>query len=67
MVDARSAAERESPPEPEHLVLAGEFPEVSEQEWVALVDGVLRRARRIPDGALVEVDGSAGTVTIIEL
>jgi len=51
MVDARSAAERESPPEPEHLVLAGEFPEVTEQEWVALVDGVLRKARRIPDDA----------------
>jgi hypothetical protein len=28
---------------------------------------VLDATRRIPDGAIVEVDGGAGTVTIIEM
>ncbi len=40
------------------LTLAAEFPESTEQQWVALVDGVLRRARRLaedaPAGAGVE-------------
>jgi methylmalonyl-CoA mutase len=33
------------------LTLAAEFPTPTEQEWAALVDGVLRKARRIPDDA----------------
>ncbi len=33
------------------LRLAAEFPTPSADEWVALVDGVLRKARRIPDDA----------------
>ncbi|MCX6465613.1 MAG: methylmalonyl-CoA mutase family protein [Pseudonocardiales bacterium] len=33
------------------LTLAAEFPESTEQEWTALVDGVLRKARRIPEDA----------------
>jgi methylmalonyl-CoA mutase len=40
------------------LTLAAEFPGSTEQQWVALVDGVLRRARRLaedaPAGAGVE-------------
>ncbi len=33
------------------LILAAEFPEATEQQWTALVDGVLRKARRIPEDA----------------
>ncbi len=33
------------------LTLAAGFPAASEQEWAALVDGVLRRARRLPEDA----------------
>jgi pyruvate,water dikinase len=40
---------------------------VSRELGIPCVAGVYGASRRIPDGALVEVDGSAGTVTIIEL
>lgn len=36
---------------PDDLALAADFPAATVQEWTALVDGVLRKARRIPDGA----------------
>ena len=40
---------------------------VSRELGIPCVAGVYGASRRIPDGALVEVNGSAGTVTIIEL
>lgn len=36
---------------PDDLALAADFPAATAQEWTALVDGVLRKARRIPDDA----------------
>lgn len=42
---------REVPPEPEHLSLAADFPTPERADWVALVDGVLRKARRIGEDA----------------
>ena len=40
---------------------------VSRELGIACTAGVPAATRRIPDGALVEVDGSKGTVTILEL
>lgn len=40
---------------------------VSRELGIPCVVSVLDATQRIPDGALVEVDGSAGTVTIVEL
>ncbi len=40
---------------------------VSREFGVPCVTGVYGAARRIPDGAVISVDGSAGTVTIVEL
>src|SRR3954452_16618407 len=45
------ALDRGAPEEPEHLVLAGEFPEATREQWAELVDAVLRKSRRIPDDA----------------
>ena len=42
-------------PEPPELALAAEFPAPSRDEWLALVDQVARKARRIPE------DAAAGT------
>lgn len=40
---------------------------VSRELGIPCAVSVLNATRRIPDGALIEVDGGAGTVTIIEL
>lgn len=40
---------------------------VSRELGVPCVGGITDGTRRLPDGALVEVDGSAGTVTVLEL
>ncbi|MHA6794581.1 methylmalonyl-CoA mutase family protein [Pseudonocardia bannensis] len=52
------ALDRGAPEEPDELVLAGEFPAPTVEEWSTLVDGVVRKAGRIPadaaDGAGVE-------------
>jgi len=40
---------------------------VSRELGIPCAISVLDATRRIPDGALIEVDGAAGTVTIIEL
>jgi pyruvate,water dikinase len=40
---------------------------VSRELGIPCVAGVYGATRRIPDGAIVEVDGSQGTVTIVEL
>jgi len=40
---------------------------VSRELGIPCVAGVYGASRRIPDGATIEVDGAAGTVTIIEL
>ncbi len=40
---------------------------VSRELGIPSVVSVTDATRRIPDGALVEVDGSNGTVTILEL
>ena len=40
---------------------------VSRELGVPCVAGITGGTRRIPDGALIEIDGSAGTVTILEL
>ena len=40
---------------------------VSRELGVPCVGGITDGIRRLPDGALVEVDGSAGTVTVLEL
>src|SRR4051812_39328597 len=43
MVDADTPA----PVPPDELVLAGEFPAATREQWSALVDGVLRKSGRI--------------------
>jgi methylmalonyl-CoA mutase len=43
MVDADTPA----PAPPDELVLAGEFPAATREQWTALVDGVLRKSGRI--------------------
>ena len=43
MVDADTPA----PPPPDELVLAGEFPAATYEQWSALVDGVLKKSGRI--------------------
>ena len=40
---------------------------VSRELGIPCVPSVVDATRRIPDGAIVEVDGDNGTVTIIEL
>ena len=40
---------------------------VSRELGIPCIPSVTDATRRIPDGALVEVDGGAGTVTILEL
>ncbi len=40
---------------------------VSRELGIPCAAGVVGASRRIPDGALVEVDGSTGTVTVLEL
>jgi pyruvate,water dikinase len=40
---------------------------VSRELGIPCVAGVYGATRRIPDGATVEVDGAAGTVTIVAL
>jgi methylmalonyl-CoA mutase len=47
MAPVDSAADTPAPPPPEELVLAGEFPGATRDQWAALVDGVLRKAGRI--------------------
>jgi methylmalonyl-CoA mutase len=41
------ALDRSGPAEPEELTLAAEFPPATRDQWVALVDAVMRRAGRI--------------------
>ena len=43
MVDADTPP----PAPPDELVLAGEFPAATREQWIALVDGVLRKSGRI--------------------
>ncbi|WP_214369472.1 methylmalonyl-CoA mutase family protein [Pseudonocardia sp. H11422] len=45
------ALDRGAPEEPDELVLAGEFPVVTAEEWSTLVDGVARKAGRIAQDA----------------
>ncbi|GAA0946676.1 methylmalonyl-CoA mutase family protein [Pseudonocardia zijingensis] len=45
------ALDAQAPAEPEELALAAEFPAAERQDWLALVDQVVRKARRIPEGA----------------
>ena len=40
---------------------------MSRELGIPCIPSVTDATRRIPDGALVEVDGGAGTVTILEL
>jgi methylmalonyl-CoA mutase len=47
MAPVDSAADIPAPPPPEELVLAGEFPSATRDQWAALVDGVLRKSGRI--------------------
>src|SRR3954463_4614640 len=47
MAPVDSAADTPAPPPPEELVLAGEFPGATRDQWAALVDGVLRKSGRI--------------------
>jgi len=47
MAPVDSAADTPAPPPPEELVLAGEFPSATREQWAALVDGVLRKSGRI--------------------
>src|SRR4051812_32331084 len=47
MAPVDSAADTPAPPPPEELVLAGEFPDATHDQWAALVDGVLRKSGRI--------------------
>src|SRR4051812_36045646 len=50
--------DRGAPDEPTHLPLAAEFPQADREQWAGLVDGVLRKSRRLaedaPAGAGVE-------------
>jgi len=47
MAPVDTAADTPAPPPPEELVLAGEFPGATHDQWAALVDGVLRKSGRI--------------------
>ena len=47
MAPVDSAPDTPAPPPPEELVLAGEFPGATRDQWAALVDGVLRKSGRI--------------------
>ncbi len=47
MAPVDTAADTPAPPPPEELVLAGEFPAATRDQWAALVDGVLRKSGRI--------------------
>jgi len=47
MAPVDTAADTPAPPPPEELVLAGEFPGATRDQWAALVDGVLRKSGRI--------------------
>jgi methylmalonyl-CoA mutase len=59
MVDRHDDA---GPPEaPDDLTLAAEFPAATREQWVALVDGVLRKSGRIGDGA----DPGAGVAKLV--
>ncbi len=49
MVDGREEAG--APEAPDELVLAAEFPAATREQWVGLVDGVLKKSRRIGDDA----------------
>ncbi len=49
MVDGRNDAG--APETPDELSLAAEFPAATQEEWVGLVDAVMRRSGRIGDGA----------------
>lgn len=55
MSQAQPGVPRTPPPEPrsepDELALAAEFPTPTRAEWADLVDGVARRARRIPQDA----------------
>jgi methylmalonyl-CoA mutase len=42
-----AALDRSAPDEPEHLILAADFPEAGRDEWSTLVDQVLRRSGRL--------------------
>jgi methylmalonyl-CoA mutase len=41
----------QAPPEPEELALGAEFPQADREAWLALVDGVVRKAGRIAEDA----------------
>src|SRR3954470_7107082 len=58
MVPVDSAADTPAPPPPDELVLAGEFPVATREQWTALVDGVLRKSGRI--GADAEAGAGVG-------
>src|SRR5690349_16703849 len=47
MAPVDTAADTPAPPPPDELVLAGEFPNATRDQWAALVDGVLRKSGRI--------------------
>jgi methylmalonyl-CoA mutase len=49
-VDSK-AFDKSAPPEPDVLSLAAEFPAASREQWLALVDQVLRKAGRLPADA----------------
>lgn len=49
------------PEQPEYLVLAGEFPATERERWLELVDGVLRKAKRLADDA----DPGAGEALLV--
>ncbi len=57
MVDVDTPA----PAPPDELVLAGEFPAATREQWAALVDGVLRKAGRIG----VDADLGAGVAKLV--
>lgn len=58
MAPVDSAADTPAPPPPDELVLAGEFPAATRDQWLALVDGVLRKSGRI--GADAEAGAGVG-------
>lgn len=52
-----------APPEPDHLVLAGEFPAATREQWRGLVETVLRRSGALPDGLTGPVESLLASQT----
>ncbi|MBC3192339.1 methylmalonyl-CoA mutase small subunit [Pseudonocardia sp. C8] len=61
-----SGGATDGPVEPDHLVLAGEFDPVTREQWLAAVDGVVRRSGRIGEDAALGAGVETLTRTTVD-